>query len=159
MCSSRMEPRWIHSFCWLSWVTKKKDTIIPQKSKQIQHKKNSLNNNKWHWPEKQPVSSCSPPPAPHTSAGLHLILHWCSVQPCTGLNVGTASPSGISSRKTCEGCQGCRLKCLPLSKINKDRVTLLSEICGRSMVGTVVNSILCFWFLKCLHLWRCHFAC
>ena len=68
----------------------------------------------WCWPEIGPASRCSRPPAPHSSDRLHLTAHWASVQPCTALNVGTASPSGTAPWRPCECRRECPLKYHPL---------------------------------------------
>lgn len=45
MCSSRMEPRWIHSLCWLCWVWEKQcQQVLNKQTGKEQHKVAALNN-------------------------------------------------------------------------------------------------------------------
>lgn len=128
MCSSRMEPRWIHSFCWLSWEWRKKATLYQRNL--TWNNIGGLNNSsiKWYWPEKRPALCCSRPPAPHTSAGIHLTPHWGPVPPCTGSSVGKASLSGIASWRTCECCLECHLEHFPLlRKWKKKRQSVILQ--------------------------------
>lgn len=121
MCSNRMEPRWIHSSCWLPWVWQSIPhhvKIFQIKARREEHHMDSSGVT-WHWPEKWPASGCSPRPGPCTSAGLRLILCLQSVQLCNRLDVGWASHSGNALWNACEGPLEYPVKHPPLLKNKK----------------------------------------